>query len=57
MMQRVTQFFILSESILFTYRIKCSYVTKIYIIQSQKADSIFQTDLYIVNAYSEFCDK
>lgn len=39
-MQRVTQFFILSESILFTYQ--CAYATEIYIIQSQKAGSILK---------------
>lgn len=39
-MQRVTQFFILSESILFMN--KCAYVADIYIIQSQKAGSILK---------------
>lgn len=52
----VTQFFILSESILFTY--KCPYVTEISIIQSQKAGCILKVPklIYTVNAYSAFHD-
>lgn len=44
-MQRVTQFFILSESILFTYQY--AYVRKIYIIQSHKAGSILKVSKLI----------